>query len=443
MWTSGFTTVLQLSLELINIVLAKFIQVLKAQNQHLFTASLGIFGRFEAELIELALVNIEDPPPVGGGVKTSAYSLGAFQLRLLGFISLNSRVRLDIENAFIELHYNTAGQPEAILLWADRSLKVKVSFPNASWVIRWLLNGVLAPAISFGLWLAFRLVQEVKVPIWKLVDSIGALGLRFAQDSPVLTAVQGPVGPTLLVASDFVQAGATPGNPQGLVSFLPAGNNAGAALHQRIAALAVDLAVAKGWLSRTFNAGGLKFKLNRLSIAFVPGEIKINGKLTGRGRKCWCRVKVKIYFNAGIRPRVEIAAGLPVLKFNYAANLNAQVSTSGMLAFLAVLLAGPLFLALALSLSFLANLLLSLLLPFKLTYQQQGLQLKATITGAQVGGLPPLHFFFALRLQGDGEFDLSPFTQFNLPNNISLNLAFSQNSLAVGQGEMLLAARAS
>jgi hypothetical protein len=175
----------------------------------------------------------------------------------------------------------------------------------------------------------------------------------------------------------------------------------------------------------------------------LPEEININGKLTGRGRKCWCRVKVKVYFKAGIRPRVETAAGLPMLKFRYAADLNAQVSTSGLLSFLAVLLAGPLFLALALSLSFLANLLLGLLLPFQLTYQQQGLQLKATVASAQTGGLPPLHFFFALRLQGEGEFDLSPFTQVNLPGNLPFQLEFSPNSLAVRQAEMLLAARGS
>ncbi len=58
-------------------------------------------------------------------------------------------------------------------------------------------------------------------------------------------------------------------------------------------------------------AGGIKFKLNRLSTTFIPEEIRINGKLTGRGRKCWRRVKVKVYFRAGIRPWVDAAAGQP------------------------------------------------------------------------------------------------------------------------------------
>lgn len=444
MWTAGFTAALQLSLGLINVVLARFIQALKAQNQHSFAASLGIFGRFEAELLELGLTRLQDPPPPGGGVEASGYALGAFHLRLLGFIGLRSQIRLELENAFIELFYNAARQPEAVMLSAGQGLRVKVSFPNASWLIRWLLNGLLAPAISFGIWLAFRLVQKVKISIWALVDSIGALGIRLAPGSPVLGAVQAPAGPTLLVASDFVQAGAQPGNPQALVSFLPASANGAVALHQRLTALAVDLAVAKGWLSRTFNAGGIKFKLNRLSIAFIPDEIRINGKLTGRGRKCWCRVKVRVYFRAGIRPWVDAAAGQPpALKFAYAANLNVQVSTSGLLAFLAVLLAGPLFLALALSLSFLVNLLLGLLLPFRIAYQRQGLQLQATVTGAQAGGLPPLNFFFALQLQGEGSFSLSPFTQFSLPNQAPLQLEFSPESLAVGQEEMRLAARVS
>lgn len=49
-------------------------------------------------------------------------------------------------------------------------------------------------------------------------------------------------------------------------------------------------------------AGGIRFKLNSLCITFIPDEIRINGKLTGR-------VKVRVYFRAGIRPWVDAAAG--------------------------------------------------------------------------------------------------------------------------------------
>lgn len=438
-WAADYAIAVELSRDLINLVLDKFLQFLRSQNKHLYQTRLGFFGPFEAELTSVTVPDLEDPPPVGGGVHTDLKVEGDFRFRLFGLFRLSGGILFQLENVSIDFAATTSGLPKALVISSTPSLKVSASFPGASWIIRWLLNGIVGPLIALGARLALNLVKKLEISVWDIVDIFAALGLRFAPGSPLLTAQKQQVPHSLLVASNFNLTGGAAGNPNQLASFLPASTNIGSVLHERIAAAGVELAFSKGWVPSRFRVGKWKIYINKIKIRFEQDKIVASGKLKAKRGKCWCRVKARITYRVALEPKIEITpAGTPQAVFNYDADVNTQISTSGMLVVIGAILLAPLFMSLTIVMSTLINIVLSQFLPFTTKFKIQGGSLTVTVKSVNFSGFIPFQLSFPLQLAGKGNYDLSPFQQFTLPppSNIPVNVQFTNESIAVQDKEL-------
>lgn len=438
-WAADYAIAVELSRDLINLVLDKFLQFLRSQNKHLYQTRLGFFGPFEAELTSVLVPDLEDPPPTGGGVLTDLKVEGDFRFRLFGLFRLKGGILFQLEDVSIDFATTTAGLPQALVIASTPSLKVTARFPRASWIIRWLLNGIVGPLIALGARLALNLIKKLEIDVWEIVDIFAALGLRFAPDSPLLTAQKQQIPHSLLVASNFNLTGNQAGQPSQLASFLPASTNIGSVLNERIAAAGVELAFSKGWVPSNYKVKKWRIYINTIKVRFEQDKIVARGQLKAKRGKCWCRVKARITYRVALEPKVEITpAGTPQAVFNYDADVNTQISTSGMLVVIGGILLAPLFMSTTIVLSTMINIVLAQFLPFKTKFKRQGLNLNVTVNSINFSGFVPFQLSFPLQLSGNGSYDLSPFQQFTLPppTNIPVNVQFTNESIAVQEEEL-------
>lgn len=438
-WAANYAVAIELSRRLINLVLDKFLQLLQSQGKHELTTRLGFFGPFEAELTDISLPDLEDPPPVGGGVLTDLKVEGKFTFKLFGLFNLRGGLLFMLEDVSIDFAATTAGLPKALVIASTPSLKVSARFPQASWAIRWLLNGIVGPLVVLGARLAFSLIKKVEIPIWEIVDIFAALGLRFAPGSPLLTAQKQQLPHSLLVASSFNLTGAPAGNPAQLATFLPANTNIGSVLHERVAAAGVQLAFSKGWIPARYQVNKWKIYINTIKVRFEQDKITATGGLKAKRGKCWCRVKVQIQYRVAVEPKIEkTPVGDPKAVFKYDADVNFQISTSGMLVVIGAIILAPLFMGITLAISALVNIVANQFLPFSTQFNIKGVDLHVTLHSVNFSGFVPFQLNFPLQLSGKGEYDLTPFKQFTLPppNNVGIDVEFTTESIAVQEEEL-------
>jgi hypothetical protein len=404
-----------------------------------FNRKLGGFGNFEAELTKLEVLNFVDTPPLGG-VVTDLQAEATFKLTLLGIKVTNAKMVFTLNGVEVDLSRTPAGMPKGVVLRVTPALSVNITFSNAGVIARAILNGIVGPLVSFGIFVAFRIIREVEVPVWNLVDIFGALGLRFTPNSPLLTAQNAVPPSSLLLASDFNLTSPAKGNGQNLAHFLPTSTDLGAVVHEKVISAAVEIALSKGWVPTQFTVDKWKIYLNSIKVEFELDEIIASGSLKAKRGKCWCRVKARITFRASVKPKVTGAPNSPKVEFTYNADLNAHISTSGMLVVLGVIMFAPVFMALTVGMSFLINILLNQFLPFKTSFSRSGLQLTVKANSVHFSGFVPLSMNFSLQLSGSGSYDLSNFKTFNLPNNgPAMNVVYSNESISLQKDELRLA----
>ncbi len=441
-WTADFAVATEFSRPLLNLILDRFLDELRRQNLLLFSTRLGRRGTLSAELNDLTIEDLEDPPPAGG-VVTDVQAQARLRLRLLGFIRADTTMLVRLDDVEVDLSKTPAGLPKGVVLRVTPTTSATITFPTARGLGGWFLNRIVGPVASFGVWLAFRLIRKVEVPVLEIAQEIfSALGLRFASGSPLLTAQKQVAPASLLLASDFNLTNPTLGNPNSLGAFLPAQTNAGAAIHERVLTAAVQTAMSKGWVPTRFRVGKWKIYLNRIGVSFEPGKIEAFGSLKAKRGKCWCRVKARITFRAAVMPRViDTNTPQPKIAFRYDADLNAHVSTSGMLVVLGVIMFAPVFMAFTIGASMLINLVLNQFLPFKTSWSQGGAHLTVEAQSVHFSGFVPLSMTFALQLSGEGTYRLDRFRQFQLPGGARIEVDYTPESVAVQQDELRLAAR--
>lgn len=437
-WTANFAVASEVTQPFIDLVLSKLLDYLRSQNQHLHQAQLGPFGTLAAELTRLTANDIRDVPPIGG-VQCDFEAQVEIRLRLFGFIRLNATLVFLINDVEINMSRTPAGLPKGVVLSITPTMSISVTFPGARGLTGFLLNRIVGPLVSTGVWLAFRIIRRVEVPIWELVDVFGALGIRYASSSPLLTAQTAISPSSVLLASDFNLTNPTEGTATQLQHFLPANTNIGIVLHDRVLAAAVQIAFAKGWAPTHFEVAGWKIYLNYIKVEFEQDTVVASGSLKAKRGSCWCRVKVRIQFTVAVEPKVVVAPPPnpdPRLEFKYAADINVEISTSGMLVVLGVLMFTPLFLSLTISMSFLINLLLDQFLPYQTSWSRSGLTLTIE-ANASVSGFIPFSMSFPLELTGQGAYSLSRFQQFSLPGgSTTVNVSYANDSLAIQKHEL-------
>ncbi|MGQ1787585.1 MULTISPECIES: hypothetical protein [unclassified Saccharicrinis] len=437
-WAADFALAVEVQQNVINLVLDKFIQALKAILK--YTAKLGRIGSIEAEVIDLSILDLNDPPPLGA-VLTDIQAEGTFKLKLFGLRIVNTNIVFKIEQVEVNLSRTAAGLPKGIVINITPGMKVSLTFPNSRFIVKWLLNSIVGPLISFGVWLAFRIIRKVEIPVWELVDIFGALGLRFTPDSPLLTAQKAPPPTSLLLASDFNLTDPLRGKGPNLKHFIPASTNLGAVVHERVLSAAVQLAFAKGWVPSRFRVGKYKIYINSVNIEFKQDKVVATGMLKAKRGKCWCKVKAKITFSAAVMPKaVNTQTSNPMVDFKYDANVNTQVSMQGMLVVLGVVMFAPVFMSLTVSMSFLINLVLNQFLPFSTSWSQSGANLTIQANSLNFSGFVPFNMNFPLLLNGNGNYDLSRFQQFQLPNNgPNIRVKFTPESISIQEDELRVA----
>jgi hypothetical protein len=440
-WAAGFSVATEILEEVLNLVLDRFLALLRARNQNVFTTALGTAGSLTAELQLLRIRDLRDPAPVGGGVLADLATETQLQLTVFG-TTTTTTMDLALDDVDVDLSTTAAKLPRGVILRVSPTFNVTLSFQGAGLLTAFL--NLVAPFIRLGLWLAFRLVQRVEVPLWELVDVFSALGLRFAPGSPLLTAAGATPTSSLLLASDFNLTAPTTGVPAQLQRFVPAGTNIAAVVNERMVAAAVDVAFAKGWIPTTFRVQGFKISINNFEVAFEQDTIVARGQIRGKRGGCWTRVKFVIRFRAAVRPRVVDTPTATSLVFQYDADVNVHVSTSGMLVVLGVILFAPVFLSLTILLSFLVNIVLDQFLPFTTSFSVSGLSLTVQATSVHFSGFVPLSMTFPLQLTGSGSYDLTRFRQFQLPNGAgTVSVGYTNDSLSVQPHEMRAAVRLS
>ncbi|MDX2247545.1 MAG: hypothetical protein SF052_12245 [Bacteroidia bacterium] len=435
-WTANYDTSLELTREALNRVLERVIQAMKARLSYF--SKLGRIGSVSLDITDLNILDMEDTPPLGG-VLTDLEATGTFVFRLFGFRLANTRLVFTIEEVEINFATSNAGLPRSIVLLVTPAMRIIISFPQTRFIMKWLLNRVFGPLISLGVWLAFRIIKKVEIPVWEIVDIFAALGLRFAKDSPLLTSQKTVSPDSLLIGTSFNLTGGQPGIGSQLARFIPANTNVGAAVHERVVTAGVQTAFVKGWVPSRFHVGKWKIYINSIGVSFEQDTIVAAGQLKAKRGKCWCRVKAKITFRAEVKPQItDSQTPNPKLTFQYKADINTQISTSGMLVVLGVIMFAPVFLALTITFSHLINLTLNQFLPFQTTWSQQGLTLTIQANSVNFQGFVPLSMNFPLNLSGTGSYDISKFQQFTLPGKIQvpMDIGFTDESLAIQQDEL-------
>jgi len=436
-WAAGYSVGLEVRDSAVQVVLERFLDVLRSQNLHRYSGKLGFLGSFDAEILDLEVRDFQDPAPVGGGVRSDLEAEGAFRMNLFGFIPLDITILFQIDDVSFNLSQTAAGLPKGIVLSITPTLRVRIRFPSAPFLLGWLFNKIIGPLIAFGVWLAFRIIRRVEIPVWELVDVFSTLGLRFAKGSPLLTAQQVTGESSLQVASDFNLTNQQLGDPDQLGVFLPAKTNIGGVVHERVLTAAVQLAFLKGWVPSRFRVSSWKIYINIIRVRFEQERVVASGSLKARRGKCWCRVKVRIRFTAGVEPEVtDVNTSKPRVAFQYDASVNAHISTSGMLVVLGVIMFAPVFLALTLSLSHLVNTALQKFFPFNTTWNIAGVQLTVQAASIDFKGFVPFSMEFPLQLSGAGMYSLERFQQFQLPGGAQLNVGFTTETLTIQPEEL-------
>jgi hypothetical protein len=436
-WSANFSLALEINKPIINIVLDKYLKSLADVLK--FNLKIGKKGSLQAELIKIEVLDLTDIPPLGG-VVTDLQAEASLKLVLFGIRFINTNVVLMIKGVEIDLSKTEAGLPKGLVARITPKLAVKLTFPRSKFIMGWILNNLVGPLISLGIWLGFRILRKVEIPVWDLVDIFGALGLRFTPNSPLLTA-QSAVPPTsLLLASDFNMTTPVQGIGRDLAHFIPDNTNLGAVVHEKVVRAAVEIAFTRGWVPSRFKVGKWKIYLNSISVAFKKDELIVSGSLKAKRGKCWCRVKARITFKASVYPRVVDVTTIPRIYFTYNADVKTEISTSGMLVVLGVLMFAPVFMSLTLSMSFLINIILNKFLPFKTSWDKSGLQLVVSASSVNFSGFVPLSMKFPLTLSGEGSYDLSNFRTFSLPSNgPEVDVDYSLDSLSLQEDELRLA----
>ena len=436
-WAANFAVAVELTEQVINLILRRVIDTLRAAGQLNFSRPLGGLGSFDAELIQITINDFQDPPPIGAVVADLLVDID-IRLRFLGFIRLTNTLRFTIDDIEVDLTRTPAGLPKGIVLRIRPSLAIKLSLIRSGVFANFIFNTLVGPLISAGVWLAFRLVREVNIPIWELVDAFNALGITYASGSPLLTA-QRTQPESLLLATDFSFTNPIQGNASQLGSFLPNQTNAGIVIHERALNSAVNLAFARGMVPSRYKVGGLKIYINGINVEFHADTIRVTGGLKAKRKRCWCRIKIKLSFELDVNPRiVDTQTNQPRMVFSYAASATTHISTGGMVMIMGFIMFAPLFLAIILSMSHLANLALAQFLPFSTQFQRSN-RLSITAASVSATGLVPFVMDFDLDLFGTGEFSLANLQQTSLPGNLQFGIGFSNESLSIQEDELRLA----
>lgn len=440
-WAANFDAAFEMTQAAINKpILERFVAAL--QNRQ-FQVRLGFLGSISAELADIDVIEI-DKDPSGSGVFTDVQARVQFKVRLFGFIRTTTDMVLTIEDVEVDLSRTAAGLPRGVILRITPTMAVTITFPNARFPFRFFLNRIVGPLVSLGIWFAFRLIRQVEIPVWPLVDVFAALGLRYLNTSPLLTAQKAAPPTSMLLASDFNLSNVINGDANQLGHFLPASAggvdfNVGAVIHEGILSAAVNIAFSKGWAPTRFRISGYKIFLNFITIDLDPDVLIVSGQIKIKRGRCWCRVKARITFDVRIEPRIVGTPNAPEVFVKFRADLTAQVSTSGMLAVLGSIIAAPLFLAFTILVSFMVNIVLQRFLPFTLGIQTQGFTLNVAVQSVNFSGFIPLSMTLPLRLDGDGRFSLAPFKQFQLAG-ANFDIEYAPESLTIQDEELRLAA---
>ena len=437
-WAADYAVAVELTEPALALVLRRIVDALRNAGQATFSTRLGRFGRFDAELIEVRIDDLQDPPPLGA-VESDLLVDVDVQLRLFGLKLIDNTLRLTVDNVEIDLTRTPAGLPKGIVVRVKSNLRIQLILAQPGFFARFIFNALIGPLISAGLWLAFRMIRQVELPVWELVDAFNALGITYAGGSPLLTAQRTAVPESLLLASDFTFTNPIQGNPSQLSSFVPARTNAGIVINDRTLNSAVNIVIARGMVPSRFRVDGLKIYLNGIDVMFLPDTVRVTGGLKAKRKGCWCRVKVKLSFELDVEPRVvDTQTTQPRMVFDYAANASAHVSTGGMVMIMGFIMFAPLFLALTLSLAHLADLALAKSLPFSTTFQR-GNRLSVTASSVSSSGLLPFVMDFDLDLFGSGEISLANLQQTTLPGNVQFAIQYTDDSLTVQDDELRFA----
>ena len=165
-WAAEYAVAMEIEQPVLNLVLDRYIAALSA---HLgYSGRLGRFGSFSVQVTDLNITDLEDIPPVGGGVSTDLQVEADFSLRLLGLIRINTTAVLSVDDVLIDLSKTAAGVPRSVVLSVTPTLTVRVTFRSGG-LTGWFLNSFVAPLINVGVWLGFRVIRQVEIDVWKLV----------------------------------------------------------------------------------------------------------------------------------------------------------------------------------------------------------------------------------------------------------------------------------
>ncbi len=434
-WGADYTVAVEVTQPALNLALDKYLEVLRAQNLLKYRAGLGFFGSFTAEVDSLKIIDLRNVS--SGGVQADVEAEIPLGLMLFNLIPASTTLIFSINNVDVNLSKTPAGLPRGVVVNVTPALAVIINFKGG--VLSALLNIIAAPLISFGVWLAFRIIRRVEIPIWELTDVFAALGIRYAQGSPLLTAQKIIPPPSLLLASDFNLTNTLLGNPAQLGHFIPSNTNIGAVVNERVVAAAVQIAFTKGWVPQRFNVKKFRISINSFGVSFEQDTVVAIGSLKGKRTVFWFfRVKLSIKFRVAVKPRVDTTPQDTKIVFQWDAIVKTHISTSGILVILGVIMFAPLFLALTIAMSSLINIVLQQFLPFKTTWSQSGLLLTVQ-ANASFSGFIPISMDFPLQLSGTGTYPLTRFQQFQLPGGAVVNVGYTSESISVQDKELRVA----
>ena len=112
-WSADFAVATEITTNVINLILDRYLKAL--QSQLTYTARLGNFGNFTAELTALRVLDFEDRPPLGG-VYTDLEAEADFRLRAFGINFINTNMIFSITDLEVDLTKTPAGSPKGLVI---------------------------------------------------------------------------------------------------------------------------------------------------------------------------------------------------------------------------------------------------------------------------------------------------------------------------------------
>jgi hypothetical protein len=457
---------LQIDQLAIDAVLSGILFDLRQRGLTSFQTNFGPFG-LQMSLTELDVTNIRAVNAANrfSGTLASFAIKGDIVVTFSGSPIVTDHVEVDIDDLEVAVQVTTGGLPTGIGL-GFKNFTVQVQGLS---FLTGLINGLLG-FLTMIVQAVLAPIGLIPIPIYQMADIFAKLGVLFASGSPTMGASLGGSG--LVALADFQSGNPHTSNVLAVRDLIPVGSQltAAAQLNQRVANMAIQIGLHKGYFPSSTMIGGLGFYLTGVGVSFQnpvpPFTARVGAWATAQGKikKSSCgflgglfgsnSVKINIWMGADsdvdIVAKPAPATG-SLLNFRFDATIKAKVTVNPIYGIVLGAVLGPEIFVFLLVLVQVLNIVADVILPQTVAQvTQSGTPGSPTVTVTLNSvnlGLGLFSISANAQAGGTGTIDLDQVVQL-ATNKFPVKVTFPADGLASqllasshGDGDLLIGAR--